>query len=122
MTLTDAAQVEQQVGAPLLEADFFGFQGRLSPAEQEAVVKIREFFRTEVRPIANSFWARAEFPYEVIRPLAALGTVGAFVPEVRRFENSAVCRGWIALEMARVDAGVATFVGVQSGLVCGALF
>ena len=41
------------------------------------------------------------------------------MPEVRQFENSAVYRGWTALEMARVDAGVATFVGVQSGLAMG---
>jgi glutaryl-CoA dehydrogenase len=121
MTLTDATPVEQQAAAPLLEADFFSFQSRLTPEEQVAVLRIREFFRTEVRPVANAAWARAEFPYELIRPLAALGTIGAFVPEVRQFENSAVYRGWVALEMARVDASVATFVGVQSGLASGAV-
>jgi glutaryl-CoA dehydrogenase len=121
MTLTDATPVEQQAAAPLLKADFFSFQSRLTPEEQVAVLRIREFFRTEVRPVANAAWARAEFPYELIRPLAALGTIGAFVPEVRQFENSAVYRGWVALEMARVDASVATFVGVQSGLASGAV-
>ena len=121
MTLTDVTQVEQQAAAPALEADFFGFQSRLTAEEQDAAVRIREFFRREVRPIADSFWARAEFPYEIIRPLAAQGVMGAFVPEVRQFENSAVYRGWVAMEMARVDASVATFVGVQSGLVMGSL-
>jgi glutaryl-CoA dehydrogenase len=121
MTLTDVTQVEQQAAAPGLEADFFGFQSRLTPEEQDAAVRIREFFRREVRPIADSFWARAEFPYEIIRPLAAQGVMGAFVPEVRQFENSAVYRGWVAMEMARVDASIATFVGVQSGLVMGSL-
>ena len=121
MTLTDVTQVEQQAAAPALEADFFGFQSRLTPEEQDAAVRIREFFRREVRPIADSFWARAEFPYEIIRPLAAQGVMGAFVPEVRQFENSAVYRGWVAMEMARVDASIATFVGVQSGLVMGSL-
>jgi len=121
MTLTEAMQVEQHAAAPRLEADFFGFQSRLSEAEQDAVLEMREFLRTQVRPIADAYWARAEFPYEVIQPLAALGAIGAFVPEVRKFENSAVYRGWIALEIARVDASVATFIGVQSGLVCGAL-
>jgi glutaryl-CoA dehydrogenase len=121
MTLTDVTQVEQQAAAPALEADFFGFQSRLTAEEQDAAVRIREFFRREVRPIADSFWARAEFPYEIIRPLAAQGVMGAFVPEVRQFENSAVYRGWVAMEMARVDASIATFVGVQSGLVMGSL-
>ncbi|MFL6026611.1 MAG: acyl-CoA dehydrogenase family protein [Friedmanniella sp.] len=122
MTLTDAIPAEQQAPAPFLEADFFGFQARLTPQEQAAVLRIREFMRTEVGPIANATWARAEFPYEIIQPLAALGVIGAFIPEVRQFENSAVYRGWVALEMARVDAGVATFVGVQSGLASGALY
>ena len=97
MTLTDVTPVEQQAAAPALEADFFGFQSRLTPEEQDAAVRIREFFRREVRPIADSFWARAEFPYEIIRPLAAQGVMGAFVPEVRQFENSAVYRGWVAM-------------------------
>ena len=121
MTVADAISAEQQAAAPFLEADFFGFQSRLTPQEQAAVLRIREFFRTEVGPIANSAWARAEFPYEVIRPLAALGTIGAFIPEVRQFENSAVYRGWVALELARVDPGFATFVGVQNGLTMGAI-
>ena len=121
MTLTDVTQVEQQAAAPALEADFFGFQSRLTPEEQDAAVRIREFFRREVRPIADAFWARAEFPYEIIRPLAAQGVMGAFVPEVRAFENSAVYRGWVAMEMARVDASIATFVGVQNGLAMGSI-
>jgi len=121
MTLTDVPQVGEQASAPTLEADFFGFQSRLTPREQDAVVEIREFCRREVRPVVDAFWSRAEFPFELIPPLAALGTMGAFVPEVRAFENSAVYRGWVAMEIARVDAGIATFVGVQSGLVMGAL-
>ncbi len=107
--------------APRLTADFFGFQARLSAAEQESVVRIRDFMEAEVRPIADAYWSRAEFPIQLIPSLARLGLMGAFVPEVRHFENSAVYRGWVALEMARVDAGVATFVGVQSGLAMGSI-
>ena len=74
-----------------------------------------------MRPIADEYWARAEFPKQVIPWLADLGALGPFVPEVRRFENTAVFRGWMALEMGRVDASVATFVGVQSGLAMGSI-
>jgi glutaryl-CoA dehydrogenase len=119
-TVVDAA-AEAGSGAPRLAADFFGFQGRLSAPEQEAAVRIRDFMEAEVRPIADGFWSRAEFPTQLIPSIARLGLLGAFVPEVRHFENSAVYRGWVALEMARVDAGVATFVGVQSGLAMGAV-
>src|SRR3954453_15270679 len=122
MTLTDAIPAEQQAPAPFLEADFFGFQARLTPQEQAAVLRIRGLMGPGAGPIPTPPWAWAEFPYEIIQPLAALGVIGAFIPEVREFENSAVYRGWVALEMARVDAGVATFVGVQSGLVSGARY
>jgi glutaryl-CoA dehydrogenase len=104
-----------------LTGDFYSFQDLLSPEEQAAVGRIRAYFEAEVRPIANDYWSRAEFPTQVIPHLAELGLLGSFVPEVRQFENSAVYRGWVALEMARVDAGCATFVGVQSGLAMGAI-
>jgi len=41
--------------------------------------------------------------------------------ETRTFDNSAVFRGWVALELARVDASVATLVGMQNGLVMGSI-
>lgn len=46
---------------------------------------------------------------------------GPGVPLVRQFENSAVYRGWAALELGRVDASVATFIGVQSGLAMNSI-
>jgi glutaryl-CoA dehydrogenase len=41
--------------------------------------------------------------------------------ETKPFPNSAVFRGFAALELARVDASVATYVGVQNGLAAGAV-
>ncbi|MDH2444926.1 acyl-CoA dehydrogenase family protein [Amnibacterium sp. CER49] len=105
----------------MLTGDFYRFQEKLTAEEREHVARIRRFFEAEVRPIANEYWSRAEFPMQLIPGLADLGVLGSFVPEVRQFENSAVYRGWVALEMGRVDAGVATFVGVQSGLAMGAI-
>jgi glutaryl-CoA dehydrogenase len=43
------------------------------------------------------------------------------VDETRPFENSAVFRGFVALELARVDPSVGTFVGVQNGLATGSI-
>ncbi|WP_460497746.1 acyl-CoA dehydrogenase family protein [Glycomyces tarimensis] len=100
----------------VLDADFYSFQDALTPVEREAVLGLREFMEREVRPIADDYWERAEFPYHLISGFAETGVVGAAWPEAARFENSAVYRGWCALEMARVDASFATFVGVTSGL------
>ncbi|MCJ1715363.1 acyl-CoA dehydrogenase family protein [Microbacterium sp. M1A1_1b] len=105
----------------LLESDFYGFAQQLTDQERESIGRVREYLEREVAPIADGYWARAEFPMQVIKPLAELGMYGPGVPLVRQFENSAVYRGWAALELGRVDASVATFIGVQSGLAMNSI-
>lgn len=106
---------------PLLESDFYGFQQQLTEQERASLGQLRQYLEREVAPIADAYWARAEFPMQVIAPLAELGMYGPGVPLVRQFENSAVYRGWAALELGRVDASVATFIGVQSGLAMNSI-
>jgi glutaryl-CoA dehydrogenase len=104
-----------------LGSDFFGYESLLGEEEQAALARIRDYLEADVRPIVNGYWERAEFPAEIIKPLGALGAYSFGWAETRPFENSAVFRGFVALEMARVDASVATFVGVQNGLVAGSI-
>lgn len=104
-----------------LGSDFYGYENLLTDDERNALARIRSYLETEVRPIVNDHWERAEFPAEIIKPLGALGAYSFGWAETRPFENSAVFRGFVALEMARVDASVATFVGVQNGLVAGSV-
>ena len=108
-------------GTDRLAADFYGFQDELTPVEREASLRLRDFMEREVRPIATDYWDRAEFPSQIIPGLADLGMFGAMWPETQRFENSAVWRGWAALELGRVDPSTATFVGVQSGLAMSSI-
>ena len=108
-------------GTDRLAADFYGFQDELTPVELEASLRLRDFMEREVRPIATDYWDRAEFPTQIIPGLADLGMFGASWPETQRFENSAVWRGWAALELGRVDPSTATFVGVQSGLAMSSI-
>ncbi|WP_432487700.1 acyl-CoA dehydrogenase family protein [Kineococcus sp. SYSU DK018] len=106
----------------LLASDFYAFQDEaLTAREKESVLALREYLETSVRPVADACWVRAEFPAEVVKPLAELGCYGAAWPETRRFENSAVHRGWVAMELSRVDASIATFVGVTNGLAMGSI-
>jgi glutaryl-CoA dehydrogenase len=105
----------------LLGSDFFGYENLLTVPEQAAILQLRAYLEQEVRPIANGCWDRAEFPTQIIKPLAELGVYSFGWDETRQFENSAVFRGFVALELARVDASVATFVGVQNGLSAGSL-
>lgn len=104
-----------------LGSDFFGYENLLGDQEKAALALIRAYLEAEVRPVVNGCWERAEFPTEIIKPLGALGAYSFGWEETRPFPNSAVFRGFVALEMARVDASVATFVGVQNGLVAGSI-
>ncbi len=105
----------------LLESDFYFFQDQLTAQENEQVGQIRHFFETEVRPIANHFWARAEMPLHLVPGIAALGVFGSEWAESGTFSGSAVFRGWSGMEMARVDSSLTTFAGVQGGLAMGSL-
>ena len=104
-----------------LASDFYGFENSLSDKEKEVIVALRAYLEAEVRPLVNDHWARAAFPTQVVQGLADLGLFGMPWEETRAFENSAVFRGWVALELARVDASIATLVGMQNGLVMGSI-
>jgi glutaryl-CoA dehydrogenase len=104
-----------------LTSDFYSYASRLSDREREALAALREWLEREVKPIVNDHWERAEFPMQVVKPLAELGALSFAWDETRPFENSAVFRGFVALELARVDPSVGTFVGVQNGLATGSI-
>ena len=104
-----------------IPSDFYGFENALADREKDVLMRLRHYLETEVKPIVDDYWARAEFPMQVVPRLAELGLFGMPWEETRAFENSAVFRGWIALELGRVDASIATLVGMQNGLVMGSV-
>jgi glutaryl-CoA dehydrogenase len=105
----------------LLTSDFYGFEDALTDREKDVILRLREYLETEIRPLVNDHWARGEFIYPAVQGLADLGLFGLPWEETRTFENSAVFRGWVALELGRVDASIATLVGMQNGLVMGSI-
>ncbi|MFF2371728.1 acyl-CoA dehydrogenase family protein [Agromyces sp. NPDC058110] len=118
---THADALAEVAPASVLDADFYGFQQRLTPTEQASVAEIRDYLEREVRPGADDRWEATTSPRHLIPGFADLGLFGSGIPEVAHFENSAVYRGWIALEIARVDPSTATFIGVHSGLAMNAI-
>ena len=124
MTLTAENQQSAAELAPFtpLISDFYGYESLLTEQEKQFIVKLRAFLEAEVRPIMNDLWTKAEFfPRHIVDGLAELGLFGQSYPETQQFANSATFRGWVALELARVDASVATLVGMQNGLVMGSI-
>src|SRR5215468_5526072 len=60
--------------------------------------------------------ARDKFPFEVIPKLAALGIGGVGYQGYGSAGGSMLLNGFISMELARVDASIATFWGVHTGL------
>ncbi|MCS5716591.1 acyl-CoA dehydrogenase family protein [Herbiconiux sp. CPCC 205763] len=104
-----------------LASDFYGYENLLTDQEREALAQLRDYLAAEVKPIVNEHWEKATFPHEIVKGLADRGVYSFAWEETKPFENSAVFRGFVALELARVDASVATLVGVQNGLAMGAI-
>ena len=104
-----------------IAGDFYGFANQLTDREKDFLTRLRADLESELKPIVNENWEKAEFPRRIIDVLHRNDVIGLGFPETAAFENSAVFRGWVALELARVDASVSTYVGVQNGLALGAL-
>lgn len=104
-----------------IAGDFYGFENLLTDREKEFIATLRAQLESEVKPIVNEYWEKAEFPHQIIDVLHRNGAIGLGFAETAPFENSAVFRGWVALELARIDASVSTYVGVQNGLALGAI-
>jgi glutaryl-CoA dehydrogenase len=105
----------------LLASDFYSYENLLNEQEKTAIAELRHYLETEVKPIVNGHWEAATFPHEIVKGLAERGVYSYAWEETKPFENSAVFRGFVALELARVDASVATLVGVQNGLAMGSI-
>ncbi|QWT25044.1 acyl-CoA dehydrogenase family protein [Subtercola sp. PAMC28395] len=104
-----------------LASDFFGYSAHLSEQEKESIMALRSYLETEVKPLVNGLWERAEFPHQIVKKLAELDVYRFGWESTKPFENSAVFRGFVALELARIDASVATHVGVHNGLAMGSV-
>ncbi|GAB3205502.1 acyl-CoA dehydrogenase family protein [Marinactinospora thermotolerans] len=126
--MTERAQ--ESGGADLLlPGDLFASEALLSEREREIVLRVRGFLAEEVAPVVNDHWARAEFPHHLIKRFAELDIAG--LPyglsvgadgRVREVEPaSELLNGFLALELARVDASIATFFGVHQGLAMGSV-
>jgi len=106
---------------PTLASDFLGFEADLADHEREALVALRHHAEQSIRPLVNDAWDKAEFPHEILPGLHQHPIFGQLWEETRTGEYSAVYGGWTALELARIDASIATYVGVQNGLAMGSI-
>src|SRR6266550_45835 len=114
------ADIKRELGQSL-GTDFYLMDELLTEQERSVRDIVRNFSDKEVIPIINDYWERAEFPFELVPKLAALGLAGADIKGYGCPGLSSVAAGLIALELARGDASVCTFFGVHSGLAMHAI-
>lgn len=107
---------------PEIDSDFYSIREILSDDEQALLKKVRSFAETSVAPIINKYWAEDAFPFEIIPQIRDLNIVGVGFEGYGCPGGSTLLDGFIAMELARVDASVATFYGVHSGLAMGSIY
>ena len=106
---------------PEPNVDFYELAETL-PAEELATLRqVREFMQGKVAPVINKYWAADAFPFELLPALKELNVMGAGLEGYGCRGGSGLLAGLIAMEMARFDASIATFVGVHGGLAMGAI-
>ena len=107
---------------PAADADFYGLEQLLDDAGRETIRRTREFMTKEIEPVINHYWTREEFPHELIAGFAGLGIVGTAYEGYGCPGGGPLLDGMIALELARADPSISTFMGVHSGLAMGSIY
>ncbi|GAA3510495.1 acyl-CoA dehydrogenase family protein [Aquimarina addita] len=119
--LTEKAKKGQHK-LPPIDGDFYEYDLKLDQEYRAIQLKVRQFMETEIEPIANDYWNRAEFPMQIIPKLAALNICGVAYEGYGCPALPFVMEGIIAEEIARVDVSISTFFGVHSGLAMGSIY
>jgi glutaryl-CoA dehydrogenase len=104
-----------------LAQDYYLLDETLSEQERAIRDRVRAFADREVLPIINDYWEKAQFPFELVPKLAALGVAGTAIEGYGCPAMSRLGAGLVARELARGDGSVNTFFGVHSGLAMGAI-
>ena len=121
VTLNLPAKPEPYLGSGPLPADFYAYEELLPDHERAKLGQVREFFRTEVAPIVDDYWARAEFPFQLVKGFAMLGLMDWADPDSSEPPPSNLFTGLLTMEMAHADTSLCTFFGVHGGLAMGSI-
>jgi glutaryl-CoA dehydrogenase len=101
--------------------DYYLLDELLTDEARAVRSRVRAFVESDVLPVINDYWDRAEFPWPLVSKLAGLGIVGSTIEGYGCPGLSRLASGMVTLEMSRGDGSVNTFLGVQSGLAMGSI-
>jgi alkylation response protein AidB-like acyl-CoA dehydrogenase len=121
-TTTAAGKTAAPKPAPAPDGDFYQLIELLTPEEKAIVVKVRAYMQAKVQPIINKYWSDDAFPFELLASFKELGIGGLGFQGYGCAGGSQRLFGFVAMEIARVDASICTFWGVHSGLAMGSIY
>jgi glutaryl-CoA dehydrogenase len=106
--------------------DFYLLEQLLDDDGRELLQRVRTFMEKSVQPVINHYWVREEFPFDLIGEMRTLGIAGlsydGYGCPGGGIAQRCLLDGMIAMEIARVDSSIATFLGVHSGLAMGSIY
>ena len=104
-----------------MNPDYYLLEELLTDEARDVRDRVRTFVDSDVLPVINDYWDRAEFPWPLVPKLAGLGIVGSTITGYGCPGLSRLAAGMVSVEMSRGDGSVNTFLGVQSGLAMGTI-
>src|SRR5438874_9053923 len=121
-TLTETKARPERKPLPAPNSDFYQLAETLHPDELAVVKQVRAFMESKVAPIITKYWAEDAFPFELLPAFQELNIGGLGMQGYGCRGGSALLFGLAMMEMARVDASIATFFGVHNGLAMGSIY
>src|SRR3712207_6345937 len=103
-------------------SDFYDIEALPDDEDRALLHRAREFMDTDVQPIINEYWTRAETPRHLIPGIAKLGIAGTPCSGCGCPVKSTLLDGMISMELYRGDPSIATFRGVHGGLAMGSVY
>jgi glutaryl-CoA dehydrogenase len=97
-------------------SDPLNFADVLTPAEQSAIRRLRATLETKVKPLVNEYWARDEFPAQIVPDLVGLRMMNPTELVAVGETPGHLFAGFRTFELARCDTSIATFYNAVAGL------
>src|SRR5476651_606095 len=122
VTTSSVAPPNKPLKLPKPNSDFYQLVDVLTSEETTVVRQVRTYMETKVQPIINKYWSDDAFPFELLPSFKQLPLGGLGFEGYGCAGGSQKLFGFVAMELARVDASFCTFFGVHSGLAMGSIY
>lgn len=84
---------------PPIDGDFYTIANVLDESGRALIKRVRAFTEGVVAPIVEEYWARDEFPFEIIPRMAEVGIAGVGYEGYGAAGGSWLLNGFVAMEL-----------------------